>query len=209
MYFEIFDIDDPVLDRKLVNRHVLIIKKGTSERAVENSKLTLFKLMKKVVIKNVKNYVNLAYNSPVTERCLDEDEMYAESFIVMMKCVKNFSVKKGNCFYFYFNKSLSRNFYRMFDKEIRKLDNHKKYETQIKHVNSSYDVYKDDIYSIEFVTESLQLDDFDRRVLKSKLLFEKKDDFIVNNKDATVSRYYSSIRKIKSQLQILKDDGDI
>lgn len=206
MFFEIFDIDDPIFNRKLANKYVLIIKKGNN---CDEAKLDLYKLMKKVIVKNVKNYVKLARNSSVTEECLDEAEMYGEAFIVLMKCTDKFKVAKGNCFYFYFNKSLSRNFYRMFDKEVRKLEGYKGYKSQATNAVQNRDVFKDDIYSVKFVSDALDLDGFDRKVLESKLQFQKKDDFIVSNKDATISRYYASIRKIKSQVQILKDNGDI
>jgi hypothetical protein len=209
MYFEMFDKDDPVFNRKLVNKYILIIKKGRSGSALENAKIDLFKLMKKVIIKNVKNYVNLSRNSSVTSQCLDENEMYCESFIVLMRCADKFNVKKKNCFYFYFNKSLARTFYRMFDKEVRKLDGFRGYSTQKQSNHNAKDLFREDIYSVEFVADNLVLDDFDRRVLKSKMEFQKKDDFIVNNEDANISRYYASIRKIKEQVQNLKDNGDI
>ena len=205
MYFDIFDKDEPIFNRKLANRYVLMIRKGTNEEA----KLDLYRLMKKLIVKNVKNYAKLARNSSVTEACLEEAEMYGEAFIVLMKCTEKFKVKKGNCFYFYFNKSLSRNFYRMFDREVRKLDGYRGYRGEANNKVKNRDVFKDDIYSVKFVSDCLDLDGFDKKVLESKLLFQKKDDFIVNNNDATISRYYASIRKIKSQVQILKDNGDI
>jgi hypothetical protein len=207
MYFDIFDKDDPKFDRKLASKYVLLIKRGGNRMKTDQSKLNLYKLMKKIVIKNVKNYSNLARNSSVTERCHLESEMYGEAFIVMMKCVDNFNVNKKNCFYFYFNKSLSRNFYRMFDKEVRKYNSHRDWKVSFKSSNDHFT--REEIYSVNMVIDNLKLDSFDKKVLMSKMLYEKKDDFIVNNEGATVSKYYNSIRKIKEQLQKLMDNGDI
>lgn len=209
MYREIFKNYEPKFNRKLVNKLVLIIKKGDDSPVTDKAKLELFKMMKKIVVKNVRNYLNLAYNSYVTEDCLEEDEMYSEAYIVLIKCIENYKVSKKNCFYFYFNKSISRNFYRMFDKEIRKFDGLKGYKDVTKSTSKQQDIFRDDIYSVEFVSEILDLDEFDKKVLKSKLAFEKKDDFIVNNEDATVSKYYVSMRKIKEQVSKLVEDGDI
>jgi len=208
MYFEIFDKDEPKFNRKLANRYLLVIKRGQGRQS-EQAKLALYRLMKKVIVKNVNNYSSLSRNSPVTEFCLDETEMYSEAYLVMVKCVDKFKVNKKNCFYFYFNKSLSRNFYRMFDKEIRKFEGYKGYSGDKKQADKSVDFFKDGIYSVEFVAENLDLDEFDKLVLKSKMEYQKKDDFIVNTEGATIGKYYASIRKIKKQVQKLKDNGDI
>lgn len=205
-YFKIFDYDDPKFDRKLASKYVLVIKKGMGSTSTDAAKVNLFKLMKRIVVKNVKNYASLSRNSSVTEQCFEEDEMYAEAFIVMMKCVENFKVSKRNCFYFYFNKSLSRNFYRMFYKEVRKSEVHKEYEIFSLDTFAFNDF---DYENLSLTLHNLGLDEFDKRVLESKLRYEKKDEFIVNNEDATVSRYYSSIRKIKEKLKKLIDDGEL
>ena len=207
MFHDIFDDNEPLFDRKLVNKNILILKKGVNPIELDKAKVNLFKLMKKVIVKNVKNYSKLSRNSPVHEDCLDEEEMYAEAYIVMIKCVENFKINKKNCFYFYFNKSLSRNFYRMFDKEIRKKENFNSFESYS--INSSNSSINDELYGVEMVIDSLDLDEFDKRVVLSKLDYQKKDDFIVNNEDATVSKYYASIRKIKIQLQKLIEDGEL
>jgi hypothetical protein len=184
-----------------------MIKRGNGiGSATDAAKVNLFKLMKRIIVKNVKNYASLSRNSAVTEQCFEEDEMYAEAFIVMMKCVENFQVSKRNCFYFYFNKSLSRNFYRMFYKEVRKLEVQKDYELFAMDTFVTNDF---DYESLSLTINNLGLDEFDKRVLESKLKYEKKDEFIVNNEDATVSKYYSSIRKIKEKLKKLIDNGEL
>lgn len=208
MYYELFDIDDSKFNRELASKYVLIIKKGTSTRATDIAKIELYKLMKKVIVKSVKNYAKLTNEWGVQDNCPSEEEMYAEAFIALMKCVENFKVKKGHCFYFYLSKALSRNFLKIITKEVRSRDRHKDYKAHVSN-SSTVDFFRDDIYSVEFVVDYLELDDFDMKVLKSKLEFQKKDDFIVKNKGASINKYYASIRKIKSQLQKLKDDGDI
>lgn len=205
-YFQIFDYDDPKFNRKLASKYVLVIKRGGAGKTLDAAKVNLFKLMKRIIVKNVKNYASLSRNSSVTEQCFEEEEMYAEAFIVMMKCVENFQVSKRNCFYFYFNKSLSRNFYRMFYKEVRKFEVHKEYEI---FSIDTFAVNDFDYESLNLTIHNLGLDEFDKKVLESKLRYEKKDEFIVNNEDATVSKYYSSIRKIKDKLKKLIDNGEL
>jgi hypothetical protein len=95
----------------------------------------------------------------------------------------------------------------MFDKEVRKYNSHRDWKVSFKSSNDHFT--REEIYSVNMVIDNLKLDSFDKKVLMSKMLYEKKDDFIVNNEGATVSKYYNSIRKIKEQLQKLIDNGDI
>lgn len=206
MHFEIFDRDDPIFSREKVNKYILIIRKGKNS---DEAKLELYKMMKKVITRNVNNYVKFFRNSVVSDKSLEEDELYGESFIIMMKCVEGFKVKKNNCFYFYFSKSLSRTFFRMLEKEKRKLEGSIKYRSKADNDITNLDLFSNTVYGLDLVLSGLDLDSFDKKVLNSKLLFQKKDDFIVSTRGATVSKYYASIRKIKFQIQKLKENGDL
>ena len=92
MFHKIFDRKDPIYDRNLANKLVLIIQKSKNNRMVDASKIDLYKLMKKIVVKNVKNYTKLSNNSAVTKDGNEEEEMYSEAFIVMIKCIEKYKV---------------------------------------------------------------------------------------------------------------------
>lgn len=207
MFHQIFDRKDPVYNRNLANKLVLTIQRSKNKRIVDEFKIDLYKLMKKIVVKNVKNYKKLSFNSSVTDDCHEEEEMYAEAFIVMMKCIEKYKVSKKNCFYFYFNKSLSRTFYRMFSKEVRDDERFGDFSQFYQMIFPG--VSDNEIYSIDLVIQSLKLNELDLKILKSKIEYEKKEDFLDKNPQINSNTYYNSIKKIKEQILILIDNGEL
>lgn len=173
----------------------------------QNLKLHLYSMMKKVIVKNILNYAKIIENSPVTDQCNNNTEMEAEAYIVMDKCIGNFKVSQTNDFYYYFNKSLARNFYRMFDREYRKKEKYDNYSAETKHVSKgSYD--KGNNYDVEFLVNQMELTDLQKRVMMSKVMGEKKEDFLQNNSDVTSSKYYSTLKSIKIILTKMRENGD-
>ena len=128
MAFSISQTDDLPFDRKQVNKLVLQLKSCDDDRKISNLKLELFKMMKRLIVKNIHNLKMLYRNSKISSECPEDFEIESECFLIMDKCLSNFKVNKTNCFYFYYNKSLMRNLYRMFSKEIRMSDKYQEYQ---------------------------------------------------------------------------------
>lgn len=203
--FSIANIPEPEFNRKKVNALILKIKLGEDDRKKSNLKFELFKMMKNVVIKNIANYHMLYRNSPITDEGFEKSEMESECYIILEKCLTNFKVKKTNCFYFYYNKSLSRSFYRMFSKNIQKKEKHVDFKH---HITCVVNTNSNNSYGISLLVDLMNLDDFDKEVIYSKANNEKKEDFI-KRKKVTIVKYQASLNKIKEQLLILKQNEEI
>lgn len=193
-------------DKKELQKINVKIRKARAKE--ENLKIELFKLMSKVIVKNIRNYVKLSNNSPVTNYCNNCFEMQAEAWVILEKCLMKFKLKNNYCFYFYFNKSLGRNFYRMFDKEVRKKEKYEKYETE--KIKTSQTCKTDNLdFPIEMIIESIDLSENEEKILRSKLVREKKSDFLDKNKNLSSGKYYTALKNIKEKINKLKDDGEL
>ncbi len=175
------------------------------ERESANLKLELFNKMSKVVVKNILNYSNLAYNSPVSDECHDRDEMQAEAWIILENCIDKFNPKY--CFYFYFNKALGRNFYRMFFNTVQKKDKHVSYSTETLNTSDTYT--KGSNHGLELLIEQLRLNEEEEQVLRSKLRNEKKADFLEDNPDFSSGKYYATLKRVKKVILKLKENGEL
>lgn len=177
------------------------------EKEIADSKLELFNMMSKVVVKNINNYMNLAYNSPVTHECNDRDEMCGEAWIILDNCIDKFKAKPKWCFYFYYNKALGRNFYRMFFNTVQRLDKHRKYSSEA--INTGVTKSRSGNHSLDLLIEQLNLTPQEEVVLRSKLNNEKKAVFLENNKDFSSGKYYATLKNVKEIILKLKENGEL
>ena len=168
----------------------------------------VFFMMKKLIVKNIMNYLKIADNSPVTDNCMGKMEMQAEAYIILDKCISNFDIKASSDFYYYYNKSLARNFYRMFDREYRRNNKHSDYSTHAKIVKQS-STNHDNNYDVDFIISQLGLSEIEKRVVNSKLIRETKDNFLSNNPDINSTKYHNALKVVKKILINMKEDGAI
>ncbi len=202
-------------EKKLISLPKDITKKSIEyrrRRRVNSSKasrykLELFNLMSKVVVKNINNYISLAFNSPVTEKCLSREEMQGEAWLIFEKCTTKFKADSTYCFYFYFNKSLSRNFYRMFFNTVQGKEKGEKFSDEKKRISSISVISPN--YDMDFLLNQLNLDEKELRIIRSKLINEKKIDFLTNNPDFSSGKYYSVLKKVKVTILKLKENGEL
>ena len=190
---------------KIETKKRMLVRKW--EREMSDSKIELFNMMSKVVVKNINNYTNLAYNSPVTEECNERDEMASEAWIILDNCIDKFQAKPKWCFYFYYNKALGRNFYRMFFNTVQRQDKHYKYSSEA--INTSETKSRSGNHSLDLLIEQLNLTEQEETVLRSKLNNEKKATFLKNNKDFSSGKYYATLKNVKEIILKLKDNGEL
>jgi len=177
------------------------------EKESSDLKFELFNMMSKVVVKNINNYMNLAYNSPVTDECYDRDEMIGESWVILDNCIDKFKAKPKWCFYFYYNKALGRNFYRMFFNTVQRLDKHRKYSSE--KINTSETKSRNGNHSLDLLIEQLNLTDQEEVVLRSKLNNEKKAVFLEKNSDFSSGKYYATLKNVKKIILKLRENGEL
>jgi len=181
-----------------------------SHRKLDSLKFEVYVMMKKIVIKNINNYMKYVNNSPVTEKCFDQDEMESEAYIVFENCIKNFDVNSKYDFYFYFNKAMSRNFYRMFDKEIRQKQVGDNYHSEKFYVNTQSQFINDESdKDLNILINSLNLSEDENLVLLSKLNYQSKNEFLKENKHISSVYYNNLLNKIKTIILNLQTNGEL
>lgn len=194
---------DTEYNPKLVNKIILIIQRSSDEQKKKDNLLILFEMMKNVVTKNVTNFMTLSKNSELQE-IYGVGDLRSESFIIMKKCVDNYKVNKNNNFYFYLNKSLSRNLYRRYEKELKKsalpLIDYEIEPTSVRVTNTFDDT--------ELLFKSLNFTDIEKLVSISRMKYEKKDVFLQKNQNISSQQYYEAIKTIKEKLKHLKIEDD-
>lgn len=208
MNFSIFtDAPHYKYDNRIIINQIKIIRhlSETNPRSkkIDKLKLKIFLTMKNLVIKNINNYIKYSQNSSVSDLCENSLEMESEAFLILDNCINNFKYKYD--FYFYMNKALSRNFYRMFDKVKRMNDKDIIYKDYLKHLKKdsfSFNDFDIDIFNIG-------LDELEIIVLKSKLNDETKDMFVENHPKFPMSKYYSCVKKVKNILTTLKEQDEL
>jgi hypothetical protein len=149
--------------------------------------------MRDIIHKNIQNYFNLLNGSPC--RSIPEyDEILAECYIIFDKCLEKYKVTKYNNFYFYFNKALSRNFYRCYQKEI----NFPKTEltAEIATVHPRLSSYKN-VDTPDLLLHNLKLTKLEEKICRSRLNGEKGTEFLRKNIHVTQKQYNDAIKHIK------------
>lgn len=181
-----------------------------SHRKLDSLKYEVYIMMKKIIIKNINNYMKYVNNSPVTEKCFDQDEMESEAYIVFENCIKNFDVNSKYDFYFYYNKAMARNFYRMFDKEIRQKQVSDNYHSEKFYVKTQSQFINDESdKDLNILINSLNLNDDEKLILTSKLNYQSKNDFLKENKHISSVLYNSMFNKIKIIILNLQNNDEL
>ena len=190
-------------NHKVVNKVITIIKFSKDEDRVRNYSLLLFKMMHNVVRKNIGNYRNLSYNSPI-EYIPDFNELVSDCFIIMMNCVKGYKISKRNNFYFYYNKALSRRFFRDFQKELKHNDSNVMTNDDMVKNNLDYCV-TNDFNEIDIILENYDLNEIEKALCRHRIDGGRVNDFIKSN-NITLSAYNKILRSIKIKIKDIKID---
>lgn len=192
---------------KLVNKWIAIIRYSPNEKRVKAYKNLVFKMMKDIVKKNISNYLNLLQGTHRKNTLPDRDELIADCYITFDKCLEKYIINKKYNFYFYFNKSLSRNFFRYYQKELQRSSEVKITEALMT-VNSGFHDNKQPDTS-ELLLSNLGLSDLEKMICRSRMLGQKTSEFLKENTDITNSQYSKSLKKIKEVLIMFQEKGEL
>lgn len=192
-------------NRKFINVCIMRIRFGKrSEKAIRGYKTYVFKAMRDIVKKNIQNYLNLLNGSPCRD-IPEYDEIISECYIVFDKCLEKYKVTKYNNFYFYFNKALSRNFYRCYQKELNFPN--VELSSEIATVHPDLASHKS-VDTTELLLHNLKFSEIEIMVCRSRLNGEKGTEFLRKNKEITQKQYNDAMKNIKDVLlQMCKDEN--
>lgn len=187
-----------------INTCIMRIRYGhRKERTIQGYKMYIFKMMKDIVKKNVCNYENLMRATDCV-KLPTHDEIIADCWTMFDKCLTKFKITKKNNFYYYFNKSLSRNFYREYQKELKnarvELTDAMTVVHPLLHDNNEPD-------TMEALMDSLGFDEIDRRIVKSRLNGQKTSEFLKENEDISNGQYSKSLKKMKDVIRFYQSKG--
>lgn len=190
---------------KLVNEWIKIIKSSPDEKRVAAFKMVVFKMMSGVVRKNICNSINLL--TGLGKRDIPErDELVTECYILFCKCLEKYNIDKGNNFYFYYNKSISRYFFKIYQRESQLLtvELTEPISTSNHHLhdNSEPDI-------MEALLHHLNFDELDKSIIRSRLSGKKISEFLEENPEVTNAQYSKSMQKIKEILNYYKERGEL
>ena len=184
--------------RKFINACILRIRYGRrKEHTIRGYKTYIFKSMKTIIEKNICNYINLLNGSPCRQMP-EYDEILSECWLVFDDCLAKYKVAKNNNFYFYFNKALSRRFYKYYCKEMNYNNTDMTDAIMTVHPKLNYTPHLD---TEEVIYHNLHLTKFEQRVCRSKLKGEKVSEFLKRNRSCTHSKYQKALDKIKRLLR--------
>ena len=200
-------------DNARVERFIEIIKNPeSSSRRQQAFKNVVFKMMKDVVKKNMRNYLNLLTNgtSIPKDEIPTEDELVADCYLIFDKCLTKYKLGCGYNFYFYFNKSMSRCFYRAWTKEMSRDNSSVEIGEALETVNRRFHTSADSTSnSMNLLLDSFDFTTLERRVIKSRLAGQKTGEFLKANSDVTHNQYSQALKNVKVRIQEYKLMGEI
>lgn len=186
--------------KKFLNICILRIRYGhRNERTINGYKLYIFKMMQNVVNKNIYNYIRLLNSTSISE-IPSKDELITECYIIMDRCILKFKIGNKNLFYYYYNKSLSRNFYRKYQKILKEKKVELTTELIVVHPKLRDN---SEIYTVELLMSSLRFDDIEKKICRSRLRGQRTSDFLKEN-NITNSKYMHSLAHIKNMIRYYK-----
>lgn len=165
-----------------------------SIRTINGYKMYIFKSMKDMITKNINNCLNLIKNGTSSRDCPEFDELLSECYLVFETCLTKFKVRKNHNFYFYFNKSLSRNFYRLYKREI----DMPRIELS-EEIGACHSDLRDN-RSVDYtqsLLDSLGFSQLEKEICQSKMNGEKKSDFMKRNPSCDDRKYNGALKRIK------------
>lgn len=183
---------------KLVNACIMRIRYGhRKDLTIRGYKMFIFKMMRAVVEKNICNYTNLLNGTPCRD-IPDHDEIIAECWIIFDKCLEKFVINKKNNFYFYFNKAMSRNFFRRYQRELQK--------PQVELSEGMQTVLPDlwddkETGTCDVMMQSVGFTELDKRIALSRMRGQKTSEFLEENPDVSANQYSNSLNHMKTLLR--------
>lgn len=194
---------------KFVNKCITIIRYSSNEKRKKAYRNLLFKMMKDIVKKNISNFLNLinSIDGILQENIPSRDELLSDCYVIFDKCIEKYLISPTNNFYFYFNKSLSRNFYKEYRQYLRRSVNTEITESLTTASPVFHQKTRDN--SVELLLYHMGLTDFEMKVARSRLRGQRSSEFLKENTDVTSAQYTRALKRMKEILIEFKESGDL
>lgn len=203
LYLELVTRADAPYDTRLVNAYIILIKKTKSVKAQDVARHKLYFLLSKVFVKAINNFNSLTRTIPKHKVLHTNEDIAAECFLILDKCVEKLNMEYIKLFYFYLNSSLNRAIYRIYEKQYRRgfVVIHNTEENGYLLNNKGYDQH------IDFSEiDLMSLNEMELEVLKFKVTGNKLSVFLKEHKIPSTI-FYSNLESAKVKLlEVYKDE---
>lgn len=171
---------DCMYSHKKVFLYIIIIRSTKSQYIKDLYFQKLFFVLKEITVKNINNFFSLCRRANYTPH-LEGVDLISECFIILHKNVNNFNLQQRNSFHFFYNKSLSRAFYRTYEKALR--------GTFVNFVDNDFYVDMEvltymDLTFFDYYCDRFNLSKIQRNILKFKLDGGDLDKFLIKHRMA-------------------------
>lgn len=172
------------------------------EKRQQSVRSLLFKMMKDVVKKNIQNYQNLlrGIEDFPREDIPVSDELVADCWEVFHICTEKYDPEIGDNFYFFFNKALSRRFYRKFQDKQKEMFREPRLDEECDYENRMSMSSLGGVETVELMIDVIDFTDIEKRIIHSKLKEQRTQDFLKENKDISSVAYSRAMTSIKEKL---------
>lgn len=195
---------------RIVNVMIRAIKRGVYNEASEaRIRCLIFRMMKVVIMKNCNNYLRLMKNTTRRELTPEMSELITDCFDVMYTCIKNYNACGQFDFYFYFNKALSRYFFKRYQTCLATQERAVEIGDVMMAVDRKFIDSQRTNMELDLLLELIDIKGFDREVVMVKISGEKIDDFIARHPDKTKADFSRSMTRIKKIVTRLRDRGEL
>lgn len=186
----------------VVNRFIQIIRTCDDPLRVAAYKSLVFRMMGSIILKNIANYINLLNGSNLPD-IPTRDEAIADCYTMYDKCLDKYVIDNDANFYFYFNKSMARNFYTMYKKNLRA--RHSDMSSGIEAAHPGMRTVED-VNGVEVIFTSFNFTELECRITRSRMAGQRKSEFLRDNTDVTENDYNRSLLRMKKILKRIKED---
>lgn len=181
--------------QRFINVCILRIKYGhRSERTVRGYKMYVFKMMHDIVKKNICNFINLIMYGTNNSEIPTHDDVLTSVYIMFDKCLYKYKVRRKNKFYYYFNKALSRYFYREYCKILKRSNIELTNAMEVVHPRLRLE---SDHYNVDVLMDNLNFNELERKIVVSRMKGQKIVDFLAENEGITNNQYTAALKHMK------------
>lgn len=192
-----------VYNKDLAQKLIVIMKKkSSSERRRSSIRYLLFKMMKDIVKKNIQNYQNLLRSIEDLQRedIPVTDDLIGDCWEVFHICTEKYDPEKGDNFYFFYNKALSRKFYRDYQDKLKEMFREPRLDDECDFENRMSMSSLGGVETVDLIIDVLGFTDVEKRIALSKLRQQRTQDFLKENKDISSVTYSRALASVKEKL---------
>ena len=196
MVVEIFENNSFTKEKMVL--YLTVIQSSKKQSVKDAYKRKLFSMFGDIVQKSVNNFFSLCRDKNIVSS-LEEEDILSECYIVFHKSIEKMNFSYKNNFHFYYNKSITRSLYRVFQKLLREKSHIKNYEDITVVTRNKTNQIAVDL--TDYYCERMHFSKLQKKIVKNKV--DPKfsvDEFVIKNK-ITKKKYKDELAFIETKMK--------